>query len=430
LLPSAAGADLLPPLSLTVPQAMSSPPVRTVLDNGLRALCVENPSTQTVALSLFITTTARAESLPQAGIRYFVARALTDCNATDQPAIARGLDDLGAETLAGAGVDFTEITLLAMAEDVGPAAKLLRAIAFQPHFEPTSLGRLRTDLAVGLARGGELPEMTAERTAAARLYPNHPFGWPVEGLATSVAGLTVEDVKRVYSGSYLANNMIVVAAGGLKPEASLAAVREAFGSILPGSRLVESSIDPPPAHPSQDTLRRPGSAAVVYLGARAPGVSDPRYAPATIVLAMLGSGLGSRLYQVLRREASLAYTVRATAITARAGARAGLLVSCPPERVAEVEARMLREVERVTREAPTTEEIQRAKEYICTSYALGHQRNADLAHALGAFEVAADQGYQLDRDLPRLVRQATPEDIVAAARSMFETTALVRVAPS
>jgi predicted Zn-dependent peptidase len=150
----------------------------------------------------------------------------------------------------------------------------------------------------------------------------------------------------------------------------------------------------------------------------------------TIALTVLGSGLGSRLYQALRREASLAYTVAAGAVTARAGARAGLLVSCAPESVAGVEARLLREANRLAQEPVSTEEIQRAKEYTCTSYALNHQRNADLAHALGAFEVAADQGFELDRALPGLIREATPEDVRAAARSMFAATAAVRVTPS
>jgi len=423
-------AGSFPPWGPYLVQTAPAEPIRTTLGSGLRVVCVGNPATQTVALSAFITTSACAETFLQAGIRHFVARALVDCSALDDPALAGGLEALGAETYVGAGVDFTEVTLLAMAEDVGPAAHLLRDILFRPRFEPASLDRLRRELATRLSRADELPESAAEKAAAARLFPGHPYGWPVEGLVASVAGFTPADVRRVYAGSYVANNLVIVAAGGLNPEASEAAIREAFGTALPGARLPETTDQPPPLRSSRETLQRPGAAAVVYVGARAPGVSDPHYSAATVALAALGSGLGSRLYQALRREDSLAYTVTAGAVTARSGARADLLVSCPPERVGEVETSITKEVDRLAREAPTTEEIQRAREYICTSYALAHQRNADLAHTLGAFEVAAQEGFELDRDLPALIRKVTPEEVSAATRAMFLTTAVVRVMPS
>ncbi len=430
ILPSRLNAELVTPLGLYVARVGSGEPTRTVLENGLRAVCVENPATQTVALSAFITTSARAETFPQAGIRHFVARALVDCSAMDDPALAGALEALGAEAYVGVGLDFTEITILAMADDVAPAARLLRDIIFRPRFEAASIGRLRRESVAQLSHADELPELAAEKAAAARLFPGHPYGWPVDGLVASVAGFTPAEVRRVYAGSYVANNMVIVAAGGLKPATALAAVREAFAATLPGSRLPETTDQPPPVRSSRETLQRPGTAAVVYVGARAPGVSDPHYAAAMVAIAVLGSGLGSRLYQALRREGSLAYTATAGAVAARSGARAGLLVSCPPERVGEAEVRLMKEVDRLTREPPTTEEIQRAREYICTSYALGHQRNADLAYALGAFEVAAEQGFQLDRELPQLVRKVTPEEVSAAARAMFLATAVVRVTPS
>jgi len=428
--PSRLNAGSFPVLGPCLVRVGPGEPVRTVLGSGLRVVCVENPATQTVALSAFITTSACAETFLQAGIRHFVARALLDCSAQDDPALADGLEALGAETYVGAGVDFTEVTLLVMAEEVGPAAGLLRDILLRPRFEPASLNRLRRELTARLSRADELPELAAEKVAAARLFPGHPYGWPVEGLVASVTSFDPAEVRRVYAGSYVANNLVIVAAGGLKPEASLAAIGEAFGTALPGARLPETTDQLPPLRSSRETLQRPGAAAVVYVGARAPGVSDPHYPAATVALAVLGSGLGSRLYQALRREDSLAYTVTAGAVTARSGARASLLVSCPPERAGEVETRVAKEVDRLAREAPTTEEIQRAREYICTSYALGHQRNADLAHTLGAFEVAAREGFELDRELPQLVRKVTPEGVSAATRAMLLTTAVVRVTPS
>jgi predicted Zn-dependent peptidase len=399
-------------------------------DNGLRVVCVENPATQTIALSAFITTAARAEVASNAGIRSFVAQAVVDCGAHSQTRAGETMDQIGAEAYVGAGLDFTEITLLAAAEDLEPAAKLLRDILFGVQFAEERIGRLRRQLAANLARADELPETAAELAAAVRLYPNHPFGWPPEGLAASVSGITVDQVERFHEGSYVANNMVIVAAGGVAVERCLAALDAAFRSALPGKRLPETAGDPRPSQTGRDELQRQGSTAVVYVGARAPGVSDPGYAPAAVALAVMGSGLHSRLYHALRREAAIAYTVEVGAMTARAGARAGVLVACPPSLAAEAERRMVREIRRMATELASPEEIRRATEYICTSYALNHQRSADLAHQLGAFEVTADQGYALHSALPGLIRQATPEAVRQAASTMFSRTVTVRVLPS
>jgi zinc protease len=407
-----------------------SSPIRDQLDNGLRVVCAQNPATQTIALSAFITTSALAEVASTAGIRGFVARALVDCSVNDQPAISAEMHELGAEAYVGAGLDFTEITLLAAAEDVERAAALLREILFKAEFQPDSVNRLRRELAANLARADELPETAAENAAAARLYPNHPFGWPPDGLAASVSGMTAEHVRRFYEGSYLANNMVIVAAGGVPAERSCQALTTVFRSALPGKRLPETQDEPLPPWTGRDELERTGASAVVYIGARAPGVSDPCYASATVALSIMGSGLHSRLYQSLRRETTVAYTIDAAAMTARRGARAAVLVSCPPGMVVEAEGRMLREVRRVATEPPSPEEIRRATEYICTSYALNHQRSADLAHQLGAFEVTADRGYALDAALPGLVRQTTPEAVMEAARGMFSRIVTIRVLPS
>lgn len=399
-------------------------------DNGLRVVCVENPATQTVALSAFVASSAGAETASNAGIRGFVARALVDCSASAQPAIVQRMDEIGAEVYVGAALDFTEITLLALASDLGPAAELLRDILFSAHFDPESIGQLRRQLATNIARADELPESAAERAAAARLYPNHPFGWPPDGLAASISGITVDQVERFHRGSYLANNLVVVVAGGVPAERALEALTDAFRATLPGKRLPETASAPQDARAGRDELRRSGTSGVVYVGARAPGISDPAYAPATVALALLGSGLHSRLYHTLRRTDPIAYSVNVGAITARTGARAGLLVSCPPGLVAEVERRMMREVRRTATELASSEEIQRATEYICTTYALNHQRSADLAHQLGALEVTAEEGYALDSALPGLVRRATPEAVMSAAQSMFSRTVTICVLPS
>ncbi len=419
------------PLALIGPRALTdAAAARATFDNGLQALCVQNQGTGTVAVSAFVNTSARGEAPSTAGIRYFVARALVECSAAEQPDLADRIQELGADVFSGATLDLTQITVGVAAEDVAPAAELLRDILFRAEFSEAALARLRHEVLTGLAAAGQLPDIAAERAAAARLYPNHPFGWPVEGLAVTVPSFTVEQARRVHAQSYVPNNLRVVVAGGVPPEESLAAVRAAFAGLLPGTRLPERTEAPPPILSGVEELHRPNGTAFVHIGARAPGLAETDYPAATVALAVLGSGMGSRLYAALRLNDGVAYTFSAEARAAREGARAGVLAACPPDRVDDTEGRMLLAIRRMATEPASAEEILRAKEYIATSYAITHQRSADLAHQLGALAIAGDDGLALDRDLPRRVREVTPQQVCDAARAMFATRVRVRVLPS
>ena len=252
----------------------------------------------------------------------------------------------------------------------------------------------------------------------------------MEGLATTVASLSAECVRDVYRQSYVPNNLVVVVTGGAPAEKSLQAARTAFAGLLPGSRLAEAAEEPPSPRPGLEQLHRPSTTGFLHVGGRAPGLAEPSYPAATVALAILGSGMGSRLYSALRLNDGVAYTFAATARAARAGSRAGVWAASPPERLDEAEGRVLLAIRRLATEPASPEEILRAKEYIVTSHAITHQRSVDLAHQLGALEFASGRGLELDRELPQLVRDATPEQVRDAARAMFDTRVRVRVLPS
>lgn len=420
----------LPFLRADVCASAAAPSARGTLSNGLQALSVASQGAGTVAVSAFVSTSARAEAPGQAGLRYFVARALVECSAADQPLLADRIQELGADVISGATLDLTQITVAAAAEDVGPAAELLRDILFRPQFSGASLGRLRGQLLTELAASGRLPDIAAERAAADRLYPGHPFGRPVEGLAATVSAFGVEQVESLYAGSCIPNNVRIVVVGGVDPQVSLEAVRAAFGALLPGTRLPEAAEAPRPSRGGSEDLTRPVGTGFVHIGARAPGLCDPAYPATTVALAVLGSGMGSRLYAALRQSDGIAYSFSAEARAAREGARTGVLAACPPDQLDEAETRLLMALRRMATETVSAEEILRAKEYIVTGHAMMHQRSVDLAHQLGALEVASGRGLELDRELPQLVRDVTPEQVRDAARAMFETRVRVRVLPS
>ncbi|MGQ9733115.1 MAG: M16 family metallopeptidase, partial [Candidatus Zipacnadales bacterium] len=427
---SAAAVSVFPLQITPVVRLADWPSARQTLGNGLEVLCAENPTTHTVAIVAFIKTSARAETSATVGLRNFVAQAVVECSATDQPAIVEQVQRLGLEIFSGASLDASQITVRAAVEDTEPAIKLLRQILFEPVFKEESIRRLRARAQIMLKRAEETPEIIADRACAARLYPNHPFGWPVEGFERTLADFTVERVRQAHQSAYVPNNVLIVITGGISPKTALDLASREFGGLLPGAPPLETTQEAGPPKEGLEQLSCPTVSAYVQIGTRAPGLADPSYPAAAVALAILGSGMGSWLYDVLRREEGTAYSFVAEPRTAREGARAVVIAACAPEHVPKAEGRILLAIRRLSMEAVSAEEIQRAKEYICTGHAIAHQRSVDFAHQLGALELASGRGVELDRKLPELIREVTAEQIRSVARQMFETRVRVRVMPA
>jgi predicted Zn-dependent peptidase len=424
--PQASPGPLTAPL---IPPSLTEDARCETLDNGLRVLCLRNRGTQTVAVSAVVCSSCRAEAPALAGIRYFVCQALVAREEAAAGGPGARLDDLGAEVYSGATLDFSHVTVHATTEDLEPAVLILRDLLVDARFEESAVARLRQLTAAQLQSADEQPDVVADQAAAARLFPNHAYGRPVEGSAATVPSFSLDQVRRVYEGSYLPNNMLLVVAGGAAPERALAAVRRAFGGVLPGTPLAEASGEALAQRGGVEELHRAAGTALVHIGARAPGLGQPQYPAAAVAMALLGAGMGSRLYDALRREEGSAYSFAATLAPAREVSRASVVAACPADRVLEVEGRMLLALRTLAIEPASVEEIHRAKEYTCTSNAIAHQRSVEVAHQLAALEVAAGQGLELDRDLPRLVRAVTAEDVRSVAQAMFETRVRVRVQP-
>jgi zinc protease len=156
---------------------------------------------------------------------------------------------------------------------------------------------------------------------------------------------------------------------------------------------------------------------------------DPDFIPAYVLNHILGGGaFTSRLFQEVREKRGLAYSVGTSLVSYRAAAMTWGFTATKNERVAECLSVIADQMARLKAEGPTDEELQKAKDYLTGSYALGFDTSTKIAHQLAQI---AFEGLGIDYIARRnaLVSAVTQDDIRRAAeRTLGDGQMLVAIA--
>jgi len=176
-----------------------------------------------------------------------------------------------------------------------------------------------------------------------------------------------------------------------------------------------------PAGVRESTLIKDRAQAHLVIGFRGLTLEDPDRHALELISQML-AGQGGRLFLELRDRQSLAYTVSASNVEGLAPGHFTLYIATAPEKLDRARAGILEEIERLTREAPDRESLERAIRYGAGSFAINSQRN----HSRAA-HIALDSIYGLGPDFtenyPNALHQVTPADVLRVARRVFRPDA-------
>ena len=409
-----------------VSAATSSLPTQTaVLDNGLRVIFRQCPASTTTCAA-FVQVSAAQESTLTAGIRQLI-QLMMDApgGLTWQSTAPRGL----ATRIEGSTTrDYVELIMQGMPGDLAADLTQLRHRLFAAKFAAAEfeigLRRLRRTLVYG----NQTPVGLALDTLVARLHYGHPGWWSTSGTFAATGAIGLQEVREFYQSHFFPNATTIAVAGPLDWEAVRSTVADVFQTVLPGP-VDSQSLRFVPQGDLSETWRglMVGSdTSVVVFGARAPSVSDGRYPAAAVLTALLGSGMGSRLYQVLRDKRALAYTTEAGLTPSNVCGYAYLLATCSASDIDTVQRLIAAQLSDIAQQGPRTAELQRAKRYLQGSFALDQQSSRDVAHYLGMFAVCGGaEGVSRYQQFTQLTDAVSSEDVQRVCQQMFDPPAIV-----
>jgi zinc protease len=406
-------------MSVAAMEALSASPTkvgRVLSPGGLEAWHVRSDVVPLVALAFTFEGGAAQDPDERPGVAQMLARLLDEgAGPHTSDAFQERLAARAIELSFNAGPDAIGGSLKTLVRHLDEALELLRLAFAEPRFDADAIERVRAQTIAGLRYQQNDPGVMASRRFFAEAFPGHPYGRPTGGTVESVAAVTRDDLVALHAKVIAQGRAKIAVVGAIEPAALALALDEVFGALPQAAPL-------PPVPPariagrgSRHVVEIDVPQSVIRFGTDGLSWRDPDFIPAYVLNHILGGGaFTSRLFQEVREKRGLAYSVGTSLVSYRGAAMTWGYTATKNERVAETLAVIEAEMARLKEEGPSDEELQKAKDYLTGSYALGFDTSTKIAHQLAQ---VAFEGLGLDYIARRnaLVAAVTQDDIRRAA---------------
>lgn len=399
---------------------------RTTLSNGLLVLTESMPHMRSVAMGAWVRQGSRDEIASENGLSHFVEHMVfkgTTSRSAQQ--IAREVDSIGGNLDAFTSKESVGFTIKVIDENVAPALDVLSDLVLHPQFSVEDLAREQSVILEEIKMDEDSPDSVVHETWLQNFWPRHPLGRPILGTVETVSSFTQNTVFDHHARHFNPANIVVAAAGHLEHDEMIARIESQFGTLAAGSQDATSP-EPPPVPRPHITLKKKKSLEQVQLclGMPALPTSSPDRFALYLLNTVLGGGMSSRLFQSIREDAGLAYSIFSELSPFRDCGTLAVYAGVSSEKAAETLRLTLIEFSRLKNEAIPEPEIKRARDQMKSNIVLGMEssgaRMSNLARQqmnFGRFVPIDEIVGEIDRvsasDIQRLAQQLLRPEVMA-----------------
>jgi len=429
---AATRASPAPPSGGTDPRTERLAPgvVRSIFPDGFTVLTETMEGVRSLAAGVWIRQGTVHEPAPLRGISHLLEHMVfkgTGRRSARQ--IALEIEEVGGNLDAYTTHEHTAFTARVPADHTERALDVLCDMVFSPTLRARDLEPEREVVLEEIAGVEDSPDQLVFELHAPFLYGSHPYGAPILGTRTTASALTERDLRDLHRGAYRRSNAVFTAAGRVDHEALV----ESLLGRLPAEEPARSAAVDEPRTWGRGTRRveREGGQQA-HVVAAVPGVpyGHPLRYAAVLVETALGEGMSSRLFQRVREELGLAYTIYSFhAFYGRAG-HAGAYLATRPETAEEAREAMLQELDVLAREGLRPQELASTREQLKGSAMLSLESPASRMHRLAGTALYGEPFRTMD-ELARLIDGITVDEAAEAA-ALFEPdrAAVLELAPA
>jgi predicted Zn-dependent peptidase len=291
------------------------------------------PGVRSVALGAWVRAASLHESPEKMGVSHLLEHMVFKGTPTrSAKQIALALEILGGSLDAYTAREHTSYQARVLDEHLSAAADVLVDLIFRPTLRAADLALEKKVVLEEINTVDDTPDDLVFELHNAQLWGRHPYGYSILGTRETVAGLGVADLRSLHSRAYHPEQVIVAAAGNVEHDA-LTDVLEATGwADIPAGGLTPL-VSPAPTvqTPVAVHFERETTQTHIVIGSSAFSHRDPRRYAMTMIGMLFGGGMSSRLFQRIREELGLAYSVYAFQSFHEDAGMHGLYVGTAPE---------------------------------------------------------------------------------------------------
>jgi len=392
----------------------------TTLPNGLLVLTESMPHLRSVAMGAWIDCGSRDETPEVNGISHFIEHMVFKGTTTRSASqFAREVDAIGGNLDAFTGKETICFNLKVLDENVPAALDLLTDLVLHPTFSPDDIAKEQGVILEEIKMDEDNPDYLVHELFTQKFWPNDALGRPILGTAKTVSSFNQQILLEEYARRFTPANMVFTAAGNLDHDDFVHQVAAAFASLSASSSEKIAHPNPPQTFP-HITLKNKKSLEQVQfcLAVPAPPVADPARYTAYLLNSILGGGMSSRLFQSIREDRGLAYSIYSELNPFRDTGTLAVYAGCAASNVEQVLQLTLAECTRIKHEPVTDEELDRAKNQIKGNMVLGLETSGSRMSSLARQQMYWGRFFSLD-EITAEIDRVTPADIQSLANTLL-----------
>ena len=398
---------------------------RSVLPGGVRVLTEAMPGQRSATIGFWVAVGSRDEAEGQHGSTHFLEHLLfKGTKRRTALEIASAFDEVGGESNAATAKESTCYFARVLDTDLPMAIDVIADMITGAVLDPAELEQERDVILEEIAMDSDDPTDVAHEKFVAAVLGDHPLARPIGGTPEAIKAVARDSVWEHYQRYYRPEELVITAAGGLDHDVVCGLVLDALTAA--GWKLDSDSAPVNRRGTGRAVItgtsglhvvKRPVEQANIIMGCPTIVATDDRRFVMSVLNAVLGGGMSSRLFQEIREKRGLVYsTYSFTAAYADAG-YFGMYAGCTPSKVRQVVELLGVELDKLAEDGITEDELRKAVGQLSGGIVLALEDTGSRMSRLGRAELVSGEFQDIDETLAR-IQAVTVDEVRDLAREL------------
>jgi len=392
---------------------------KTVLPNGVRILTEAHPLSRAVSCGIMVTGGTRDERSDEGGLAHFVEH-LVFKRTKKRTAyeIARDMEAVGGDLNAYTSRESTIYVTHALKEALALSIDVLSDLVCNPLFDAGDIRKEKQVVVQEIRMAEDQLEDCIFDRYFERVYRDSSIGRPILGTIESISRMRRDKIVDFHRRLYVPENLIVSVAGHVDHDEVVELVNK-YLKLKNGRSFARINDEPPTIHAFRDVIKRPSEQAHILIGLPSADFRSRYKADSFIVNALLGGGMTSRLYQTVREEKGLVYSIYSQLVTGRDTGVNLVYASAEPKKTPHVVELILKEIRRLKKDGLKKSELEFFKRQVRGQIVLGADDIESRMNALAVNEMILGRYRSVD-DIIRDVENVSWDSVHEYLEEKFD----------
>jgi len=395
---------------------------KTILDNGIRILSKKIPHARSVSMGVWVNVGARDEAPSENGLSHFIEHMIFKGTKKQSALqIAKEFDSIGGNTNAFTTMETTCYHAKVMDTHLDTMVDILSDIFLCSTFDSIEVEKERTVIVQEIAMTEDAPEEYIHTLSGHTYWGNNPLGQSILGSRENILSFETETIKKFFSRLYQPERILISIAGNVEHDHFVNLVRQQFESIKASNSLPVRTT--PTGRSKVAIYSRDLEQVHICIGTKGLSITDPRRYAFSLINTILGGNMSSRLFQEIRENRGLAYSVYSFISPHVDTGMFGIYEGVNPENARETINIILNEMLKLKEIPVDLTELQSAKEYTKGNLMLASESIDSQMVRLAQNEIHFGRHIPLQEVVDK-IEEVKVDDLIDTASTFFDNNQL------